>query len=520
VAGEALDAALRTLMDSALVSSHGGAQPTYMFKHALLQDAAYDSLLRGRRRDTHQRIAATLENNYSDLVRAEPEIVAHHYTHAGSAQQAARYWALAAQRALDRSANLEAVGHAGAGLELLASLPPNAARDRLELGLEILRGAAYRAVKGFASVDAERSFERARALSEQLGDAARLLDAHRGLFSCHYARGALAAARTHGDEVAALGERLGAAGPRMLGLWMQGCVTFWQGEFTSAQRQLEQAYALYDPSEPAKTLALQIDPGVNALFHLSWLQWILGYPDQAVATSEKAVATARRLGQPFALSMALFFACATRACCGQRSEVAQLLQELVTLADARKLGYLGSCARVLDAQELIVQDRCSEALQQIATAFAEFEAQGAQVGIPWAGSILASGHARLGQIDQGLAALDAASNLADRNGEHQWAAELTRLRGELLLLGPTPDESGAEAQFRAAIALARSQNAKSLELRATTSLARLPGRNGGATDARRMLVAVYDWFTEGAETADLRAARQTLESLEKLPIGG
>jgi class 3 adenylate cyclase len=520
VDGEALDAALQTLMDSALVSRHGDAAPTFTFKHALVQDAAYESLLRGRRRETHQRIAATLENNYPELVRAEPEIVAHHYTHAGAAQLAARYWALAAQRALDRSANLEAVGHAGAGLELLASLPPNAERDRVELGLEILRGAAYRAVKGFASVDAERSFERARALSEQLGDAALLLDAHRGLFSCHYARGALAAARLHGDEVAAIGERIGVAGPRMLGLWMQGCVAFWQGEFATAQRQLEQAYALYDPNEPAKTLALQIDPGVNALFHLSWVQWILGYPDQAVATSEKAVATARRLAQPFALSMALFFSCATRACCGQRSEVAQLLRELVALADARKLGYLGSCARVLDAQELIADERSGEALQQIATAFAEFEAQGAQVGIPWAGSILATGHARLGQIDQGLAALTAATNLAGRNGEYQWAAELARLRGELLLLHAPPDETGAEAQFRAAIAIAQQQNAKSLELRATTSLARLLGHNGGAAEARRMLVTVYDWFTEGAETADLRAARNTLESLEKLPIGG
>ena len=127
---------------------------------------------------------------------------------------------------------------------------------------------------------------------------------------------------------------------------------------------------------------------------------------------------------------------------------------------------------------------------------------------------------RLGQIDQGLAALTAATNLAGRNGEYQWAAELARLRGELLLLHAPPDETGAEAQFRAAIAIAQQQNAKSLELRATTSLARLLGHNGGSAEARRMLVTVYDWFTEGAETADLRAARNTLESLEKLPIGG
>ena len=507
-----LDLALTMLTSSGLAFERGPQPATsFQFKHALLQDAAYASLLRSKRQELHWRIGQALEANYPERVRIEPEVVAHHYTQAGRALEAAGYWAAAAHRSLDRSANVEALGHASKGLELLGSVVQTPQRDRLELDLEIVRGTAYRAVKGFASSEAERSFARASAICVRLDDIPRLIDARRGLFSCYYARGALALARAQGDEVTAVGQKTGDAGSRMLGHWMLGCVTFWQGEYATARRELEEAIALYDPSvQRANTLALQIDPGANALLHLSWLLWILGYPEQALRNSEKAIATARQLGQPMALSLALFFAAATRASTGDHPAVRLLLEELIALTDERDLGYMGSCARVLEAQQLIAQDRTEAGIKLIERAFAEFRDQEAGVGLPWAMAISAEGYIGLGRPKEGLAVLTAARAAAARNGECHWLPELYRLHGELLLLPSGRDETAAEACFRDAISLSRRQAAKALELRAATSLARLlAGRD--TKDAHRLLTEAYQSFNEGFDTADLRAAANVLE---------
>jgi hypothetical protein len=241
-----------------------------VFRHALLRDCAYASMLRHRRQELHERIARALETGYPERIRVEPELVAYHYTQAGRAQPAASYRP-PPRRAIDRAANVEALGHATKGLEALAGVAEAPDRDPLELALEVSRGAAYRALRGFASSDAERSFLRALELGEKLGDTRGLIDVRRGLFSCYYARGALPLARDQAQRVAEAGQRMNDSSSRMLGHWMLGCVTFWQGEFVTARRELEEAYALYDPNEQrSKTLALQIDPGVNALCHLGW----------------------------------------------------------------------------------------------------------------------------------------------------------------------------------------------------------------------------------------------------------
>jgi predicted ATPase len=515
--GDALD----RLTSSAVVFGRG--QPpwtSFVFKHALLQDAAYASLLRGKRQELHKRIAETLESSYPERVRTEPEVVAHHFTQAGQALRAARYWAAAALRALDRSANVEALGHAAKGLELLAEVAQSDDRDRLELGLRILQGAGYRAVHGFASSDVERSFTRALELSERLDDVPRLIDVRRGLFSFYYARGALSLAREQGQHVATLGQRMSDRGSQMLGYWMLGCMAFWQGEFATARQELEDAVALYDPSEQkSKTLALQIDPGVNALCHLSWLLWVLGYPERATDTSDKAIRTARELAQPFAVAMALFFACATRACCGNYASASPLLDELIAITGEHGLSYLGSCARVLKGQELIAQDRCVAGLEQVDRALSEFRAQGAGLGLPWSTSISATGYAGLGRVEEARAALSMGFEAMARHDERQWEAELWRLKGELLVLRPGPDSGEAETCFRRAIDVARRQTAKSLELRAAMSLARLLDRQGKVGLAQEILAEVSDWFTEGVDTADLRDARSMLESMGQV-FGG
>ncbi|HQR52868.1 MAG TPA: adenylate/guanylate cyclase domain-containing protein [Burkholderiales bacterium] len=502
--GEALD----RLISSEVVS--GGVQPAaFVFKHALVQDAAYASLLRSKRQDLHRRVAEIIEASQPERVRAEPEVVAHHYTQAGQVLPAAKYWAAGALRALDRAAHVEALRHSAKGLELVGALADGSDRQRLELDLLILQGAAYRAAKGFAASEVERCFDEALVLSERLDDVPRLIEVRRGLFSCFYARGALAVAREQGEHVVALGQRLGDAGAQMLGYWMLGCMSSWQGEFETARRALEDAIALYDPTaQKAKALAVQIDPGVNAMCHLSWVLWVLGYPERGVDMGDRAVRAARALGQPFALGMALFFACTTRACCGEYTAAGRLLHELFTLAGEHGLGYLESCARVLKAQELIARDQCAAAIEQVQRAFAEFRTQEAGVGLPWAMSIVASGYARLGRVEEGLATVGAAFQAMERNGEHHWEAELWRLRGELRL-AQAHDEEGA-ACLQRAVEVARGQGARSLELRATMSLARLLDRRGETARAAQTLAQIRGWFSEGFESADLRDAATLL----------
>ena len=243
-----LDAALATMVSTAIVQRRP-QQPVFEFRHALIQDAAYGSLLRTRRSRLHGAIAEAVERLDPSRADTEPELLAQHYALAGRPLQAARWWARAALRALGRSANIEALRHCERGSELLSTLAESVERDRSEMMLAMLGGAAHRAVDGFASIDAERCFARALELSEKLGDVATQVDVRRGLFSWHYARGELGLARAQGQRVADIGDSSGDRAARMLGQWMLGAMSMWQGEFAAARRELELAVSLYHPEE-------------------------------------------------------------------------------------------------------------------------------------------------------------------------------------------------------------------------------------------------------------------------------
>lgn len=513
LSGPELDRSLQRLVESGIVYRHGAVPPRagYVFKHTLVQDAAYESLLRSERQQLHARVASVLEERYPERTEVEPEILAHHYSRAKLPDKAVSYWILASQRALDRSANPEVIAYVDKGLGMIPDIDDSTTRQRQELNLQVLRGAACRAVKGFASSDAEQSFARARELCEKLGDTERLVDVLRGLYSCRYARGQLTTAGELAQRVIALGDQADDSGSRMLGHWMAGCIRFWQGEYLDARRHLEQASSLYDPTEQqVKTLALQIDPGVNALFHLGWTLWILGYPEQAIRTADRAIVTARELSQPFTLSMALFFACETHACVAHDARSAALLEELQELSGKYRFEYLSSCAAVLEGQALIARDENAAGLEKIQQAFSEFRGQEAGLGLPWAMSIAAAAYRQLAAHDEGLALVDRAFEIVERTGERHWEAELHRLKGELLLSAEGVGCAEAERCFRRAMELARRQRARSLELRAAMSLAGLHLRQGHEAPVRELSEA-YGWFSEGGSSTDLQVARRLLQ---------
>ena len=465
-----LDEAIETLAASAvMLTAAPPAAPLLSFRHALLHDAAYASLLLSRRRELHGTIAEALERLEPERLRSEPELLSHHHAQAGHALQAARYSGAAALRALERSANLEALRHATHGVDLLGAVAEGAERDRAELSLTMLAGAAHRAVHGFASHEAERCFARALVLSERLGDVPSAVDVRRGLFSCHYARGELALARAQGRHVAGIGEQRSDRAARMLGQWMLGVMSMWQGDFRGARDELALAIELYVPDEHrSKMLAAQIDPGVNAMSHLAWVHWILGDAEAAVQTAGRAVQAARDLGQPFALAMALFFGCVVRGCRGEFEAAQPLLSELSAVTAEHRLSFLGTCAHVLRGQALIETGACEEGLRELDVALQEFGAQEAGLGRPWALAIAASGWQRLGMREHGLRAIDAAFAAVERHGERHWEAELWRVKGELL--APSPQ---ARACLQHAIEVAQRQSARSLEQRASETLARL-----------------------------------------------
>lgn len=442
----------------------------FRFKHALLQEAAYSSLLRRNRRGLHRRMAELLVSHYPHRAGNEPEVVAYHYESAGDAAKSADFWIAAARRALGRAANQEILGHTAAGLNVLAGLPPSADRDQRELVLLILRGAAFRAIEGFASAKVEQKFHAALKICERLGHAARLIDVRRGLFSYYYAQGDLKLAREQGEQLVRQGEEYQDPTASMLGHWMRGCIAVWQGELLTAEADLNRSMALYRPqADKIAALAMQIDPYVNAECHLTWVKWLLGQAEDALVAADHAVDAARRLSQPMAMAMALFFAVETRACSGQPAAENPLLDELFALTDEHALGYFADCACLLKAQDLIASGRSAAGVDLAQRAVTALERQNARLGLAWARSIVAQGQLLLGQADAALITIDDALELAESSGERIWEAELWRLRAESQQgVGAAQEE--AKRSLERALAVATRQSAESLRLRAEAAL--------------------------------------------------
>jgi tetratricopeptide (TPR) repeat protein len=503
----ALDSALSRLVEAGLIFDQESGR--YLFKHAMVRDAAYESLLRRDRRRLHAAVAAAIERLSPAQTRQEPELLAHHYTEAGLVPEALKYWGIAALRAIQRSANLEAIAHTEKALGLLTALPDTRERRVHELGLRFLSGGALWAAKGFASPEVEQTFLRAQELASEVGDAAQSVVALRGLFGCYYARGELSRALAQGEAVKEVARRSGSAGDLTVGHMEVGSILFWRSEFDAARHELEAAISLYNPIEQrAKLLSTQIDPGANARYHLSWTLWTLGLPDQALATVDRAVEAGREISQPLTLAMALFWRAVVKLCRGDVAAAAADIAELRRTTTEFHIRFLGATTTVLEGALLIEQDQPQAGIERITQAFAEFARQKAGLGRPWTYSLVAGACLRSGLIEQGLAAIEAGFAAASEYGEAHWDAELHRLKGELLRARPGTDPGEAALCVREAIATARRQGAHSLELRAAASLCRMLRGSGEAQGALAQLAAVLGGFREGFATRDLvEAAR-------------
>jgi class 3 adenylate cyclase/predicted ATPase len=505
------DAALCQLSDAGLLFCSGvPPQSSYLFKHALVQDAAYGTLLRGRRQEVHGRVALVLEQAFADLVERQPELLAHHLAGAAETERAVAQWLKAGQCAAARSAHFEAIDHFGRGLATIASLPQGPDRDRQEIELQLARGVSLSTAKGFSSAEAAEAYTRARDLSEKVGNVDRLFVSLWGLWNFTRTSN-INAARDISDKLMVLTEKHEHAGLRLEAHHAAWATRFYQGESASSRRHCEEGRKLYDfERHRSHADVYGHDPGVCARNVGAWTGWLLGYPDDALANSDDALSLAERLHHPFSLGLALLHACIFHQLRRDSDLVSRRLDAAEILATDQRLAFPID-PRILRGAVLAAEGAGAEAVASIREGLVERQTTAAMLYRPYSLGLLAEALECAGDHDDALAVVAEALAIIERTGERWWAPEIHRLMAIALMARRCFAES--EACFAQSIRIARQQQAKSLELRAATSLARLWGEQSRRAEARDILAPVYGWFTEGFDTTDLKVARTLLDEL-------
>ncbi|HEY7665064.1 MAG TPA: adenylate/guanylate cyclase domain-containing protein, partial [Xanthobacteraceae bacterium] len=520
-AGE-LAAALDRLLEAGLLFRQGlPPDATYLFNHALVQDAAYGTLLRDTRRALHARIADSLEQQFSDVAERQPEVVARHLSEAGLVEKATALWAKAGRRALARSALNEAAEQLARAQSMLSSLPPTAERQREQIKLQIELSNALIHTKGHASSETKASFEKARALiadAEMRGEAA---DDPLLLFSVLYGfwvanrmafQGAVACELA--QQFLDLAEQQSAAAPRMIGHMMLGISLVLVGAASEGRPHLDQAIALYDPaSHRALATRFGHDVRMTAYCWRALALWLLGYPDGAATDMERALADADEIEHAATSMFALSHVSLAHTFRRDYAKAEELAGRLVALGDAKGSRYWKSYGMMLQGWAFTQGGHAAEAIAVGTAAAAAMRSTGATAYVPWYMSYLATAYAKLGRFDDAWRCIAEAINAADATGERWCDAEVYRTAADIALAAPAPDQGKIDAYLNRALSASREQKAASLELRTATSLARLRQKQGRLTEGWNLVAPVLGWFTEGFDTPDLIEAQSLLQSL-------
>jgi predicted ATPase len=487
----------------------------YTFKHALTQEVAYNAVLLERRRVLHERAAQAIEGVFAERLPEHYHALAHHYSRSGNTAKAVDYLHRAGHQAVERSAYAEAVSHLTTALDLLTTLPESRERSQQELVVQMTLGMALRPTKGTGTSEVERLYTRARELCEWVGEPPQLFRVLWGLWSVYNARGENQTTRALGEQLLRLAQRL--QDPDFLleahhALWTS---LFTDGELAAARMHQEQGLRLYEPERHRTHAALYSghDAGVCCRMQAAQSLWLLGYPDQAVASSQAALALAQQLAHPLSLTLALHRAAVVHHLRREAPLTQAHAEAAITIATEQGFPQLLAQATPLRGWALAARGQGAEGITQIQQGLAAYQATGGSRDRPYHLALLAEVSAQVGQTAAGLEALDEALATLAKSSVRWWEAELYRLRGELLLRHGVAPAGEAEACFQQALAVARRQQAKSLELRAAISLARLWQQQGKRAEAYALLAPVYGWFTEGFDTADLQEAKALLEAL-------
>jgi class 3 adenylate cyclase/predicted ATPase len=517
-----LGLALNRLIHADLLSRQGTPpQASYLFKHALVQDAAYSTLLREPRRALHARIAEAIEGRFAEIAETQPETLARHCTEAGLIEKAVGLWGKAGQRSLDRSALAEAVAQFTRALEQIVTLPSTAALRREQIKLQVALITPLNHVKGYAAAETKMAAEQARSLIEQAEALGEPLEDPLLLFSVLYSFWVARFVAFNGKvmrELAAhfltLAEKQGAAVPLMVGHRNMGVSLLHTGDIQESRVHINRAIALYDPAKH-RQLATRFgqDVRVALLFYRSLALWPLGYPDGALADADRAVSDAREIGQAASLMAALTLTSLSQIHCGSYARANAQLDEVITLANETGALFWKVGGMLVQGCLFTMAGKASDAVRAISSGLSAWRATGTTVWVPTYLSYLARAYAELGQFDEASRCVGEAIVAVQTTNESWYEADIHRIAGEIALKSPKPDVLKAEAHFERAISVAQQQQAKSWELRAAMSMAGLWREQGKPQQARELLAPIYGWFTEGFDTLDLRQAKALLEDL-------
>jgi predicted ATPase len=510
-----LQRGLRQLVEAEFLYQRGlPPQATYVFKHALIQDAAYQSLLKSTRQQYHQRIAQVLVDHFPTTAATQPELVAHHYTEAALPERAIPYWEQAGDIARQRSALQEAAIHLRQGLALLTMLPESPTRAEHELSLLFPLGLTLSMLQGQAAPEVGHVYDRARVLCQQLGDTPRLFLVLMGLRRFYSGRGALQMARAAAEQLDELAQRTQDSEHRLEADFALGLVSFCLGDLVACWAHTGRGLALEVPSpHPTSVAVVHGNRRASCLNYAALALWGLGYPEQALHQSQEAMTLAHHPPVPFNLAFALHFAACLRQLRREAPEAARLAAATMNLATDHELGHWLGQSTILYGWAVAAQGQREAGLASLRQGLTAMDATGSELLRPYYLALLATVYGDSGQPAAGQALLAEAWALVDKNGERWYAAELHRLQGALHLQQGTPAVPQAEQCFQQALAVARRQQAKAWELRAAMSLARLWQQQGKRAEAYELLAPIYGWFTEGFDTADLQEAKALLDEL-------
>jgi len=516
-----LNTALDRLVHAGLLFRQGvPPHASYLFKHALVQDAAYGTLLREPRRALHARIADTLETQFPEIAEIQPELLARHFTEAGLTEKAASLWGKAGYRSLTRSALAEAAEQLTRALAQIATLPGTPALRREEIKLQValvnalMHGKGYSAPETKAAVEQARAFiDRAEAFGDTPEDPLVLFSVLYGFWAVNLLASNMDASLDLASQFLALATTQSSA-PRMIAHRMMGHSLLHAGRFSEAQTHYAKGIALYVPTEhrPLATRFGQ-ETKVAILSFRSWAHFFLGYPDAALACSDEAESYAREIGHTASLMFALACGQSTDALCGRYAAAGARIDELAALADQTNAFYWKVVARIFRGGLLTLTGNAADAISHFTSGFVAYRATGARLYEYAFLSNFATAYAAIGQMDDAWRCIGEAMAGIEATKERWWEAEVHRAGGEIALRSPEPDVVKAQAYFDRALVIARAQQAKSLELRAAISMARLWRDQGRRDEARALLAPVYGWFTEGFDTLDLKEAKSLLEEL-------
>jgi class 3 adenylate cyclase/predicted ATPase len=514
-----LKEALRKLVAAELIYRRTDPpHESYKFKHALVQDAAYSTLLRDQRRELHAQIAKALEERFPDRVLTEPEVFAYHFSRAGLIQPAIKYWQAAAQRATERAASVEAVGYFDKALALVETLAESPERDQQELMLLIGRGIPLTAIGSYAAAEVGDNYRRAHALCKRMGTAPQIFPVLQGLYRFYLVSAELQAALDTTKQLLDIADKARDRNLLMEAHQAQAFSLGFRGELSAAQEHFDKCMALFDPEHFRGRMHLySTDTATSALCLGALIAWLRGYPDRSAAITEQALARARMVDHPYTLAWALSFAAVLRRLRGDVSMTRGLAEECVALCQRHDFPFWLASSRIMRGSALVDEgEQVAVGMAELRDGLAGWRKTGARIYAPYFTCCLAEGYLSGDRPTEGLAPLAEMIAMVERTGEGWWQPELYRLTGEVLRKAPQVAGNGEDPEhfFRKALQLATKQGAQSLALRATMSLCRCWGHQGvKRTKARESLETIYRAFDEGLSTRDLRVAFLMLQEL-------